>query len=45
MTGLYNREYYEKYFDDLDKKDEAMVGIIICDLDDLKYTVLIESMW
>lgn len=38
MTGLYNREYYDRYFDDLDKKDEAMVGIIVCDLDGLKYT-------
>lgn len=38
MTGLYNREYYERHFDKLDKKDEATVGIIICDLDGLKYT-------
>jgi len=38
MTGLYNREYYEKYFDDLDKKDETTVGLIVCDLDGLKYT-------
>jgi len=38
MTGLYNREYYEQYFNDLDIKDETMVGIIVCDLDGLKHT-------
>ncbi|NNU78179.1 sensor domain-containing diguanylate cyclase [Clostridium estertheticum] len=38
MTGLYNREYYEQYFNDLDKKNEATVGIIVCDLDGLKHT-------
>jgi len=38
MTGLYNREYYECYFNDLDKKNEATVGIIVCDLDGLKHT-------
>lgn len=37
MTGLFNREYYERYFNDLNIKDESMVGITVCDLDGLKY--------
>lgn len=36
LTGLKNRSYYEKVFNNLDTVVDEPVGIIICDLDNLK---------
>jgi diguanylate cyclase (GGDEF)-like protein/PAS domain S-box-containing protein len=36
LTDIYNREYFEKKFEELDKKVNAPVAIIVCDLDGLK---------
>jgi diguanylate cyclase (GGDEF)-like protein/PAS domain S-box-containing protein len=36
MTGLYNRDFFEKSFNRLDKEVDSKVGIIICDLNGLK---------
>lgn len=36
MTGTYNRDFFEEYFDKLNNKSDSKVGIIICDLDGLK---------
>ncbi|MFT4414195.1 diguanylate cyclase [Fredinandcohnia humi] len=37
LTGLYNREYFEALIDNYDKIEDVSIGIIICDLDELKY--------
>lgn len=36
MTGTYNRDFFEEYFDKLNNKIDSKVGIIICDLNGLK---------
>lgn len=36
MTGIYNRDFFEEYFDKLNKKVNTKVGIIVCDLNGLK---------
>ena len=35
LTGLYNREFFEEAFEAADEK-EASLGLILCDLDELK---------
>ena len=35
LTGIYNREFFEEAFEAADEK-EAPLGLILCDLDDLK---------
>ncbi|NHM33729.1 GGDEF domain-containing protein [Neobacillus terrae] len=37
LTDIYNREYFEKKFEELDKKINVPVSLIVCDLDGLKY--------
>lgn len=37
MTGLFNREYYDEVFDKLNINYEKNIGIIVCDVDRLKY--------
>ncbi|MFJ5768928.1 diguanylate cyclase domain-containing protein [Psychrobacillus sp. NPDC093180] len=37
LTDLYNREYFEKKYAELDEQLDISVAIIICDLDELKY--------
>lgn len=37
MTGLHNRDFFEKKFEELDKTLNAKIGIIVCDLDGLKF--------
>ncbi len=36
MTGAYNRDYFEEYFDKLNNNIDNKVGLIICDLNGLK---------
>ncbi|SHH13155.1 sensor domain-containing diguanylate cyclase [Tepidibacter thalassicus] len=36
LTGLYNRAYFDKEKERLDKEINTSIGIIICDLDNLK---------
>ncbi|OPJ54755.1 sensor domain-containing diguanylate cyclase [Alkalithermobacter paradoxus] len=36
LTGVYNRTYFEKYKNELNKEKNRSVGVIICDLDNLK---------
>lgn len=38
LTDIYNREYFEMIFTKFNEKVNASVAIILCDLDDLKYT-------
>lgn len=38
LTGLYNRTYLEEKIKELDEYHETKVGIVVCDLDNLKYT-------
>lgn len=38
LTDLYNREYFEMALTRLDEKEDTSVAIILCDLDELKYT-------
>lgn len=37
LTGIRNRTYFEKEINDLNFKTNKAIGIIICDLDNLKY--------
>ncbi|MBC9783752.1 diguanylate cyclase [Heliobacterium chlorum] len=37
LTGLYNRSYFEQEMDIIDKEGFAPVGIIVCDVDGLKF--------
>jgi len=37
LTGLHNRTYLEENIKELDEKRDVKVGIIICDLDNLKH--------
>lgn len=37
LTDIYNRTFFETIFSDLDGQVNASVGIILCDLDDLKF--------
>ena len=37
LTGLCNRTYFEEQIKCLDEKKDTKVGIVICDLDNLKY--------
>lgn len=36
LTGVYNRTYFEKHKNELNKEKNRSVGVIICDLDNLK---------
>ncbi|MBD8070880.1 GGDEF domain-containing protein [Bacillus sp. PS06] len=36
LTGLYNRRYLAKKLDNFDEECNEMIGLIICDLDELK---------
>ena len=38
LTGLYNRDYYEKYLAQLSKSPKRGIGIVVCDVDNLKLT-------
>ena len=38
LTDVYNREYFELTFERYNKETNARIAIIVCDLDDLKYT-------
>jgi diguanylate cyclase (GGDEF)-like protein len=37
LTHIYNREFFQKQMDKFDKQVDTSVGIILCDLDELKY--------
>jgi len=37
LTSLFNRNYYEKQEEKLNTRDDRPIGIIICDLDNLKH--------
>lgn len=37
LTGIYNREFFERNMDKYNKNIDASVAIILCDLDELKY--------
>jgi diguanylate cyclase (GGDEF)-like protein/PAS domain S-box-containing protein len=37
LTGIYNREYFEIKFEELDKKINVPVALVVCDVDGLKY--------
>ncbi|SCZ02941.1 sensor domain-containing diguanylate cyclase [Alkaliphilus peptidifermentans] len=37
LTGLYNRTYFEERIKELDEGRDVQAGIVICDLDNLKY--------
>lgn len=36
LTGLFNKLYFEKQVNDLNEKEDTSVGVIFCDLDNLK---------
>lgn len=36
LTGVYNRDYFESLLNQFDQKEDRSVGIILCDMDDLK---------
>lgn len=36
LTGVYNRDYFERMMKQFDQKEDRSVGIILCDMDDLK---------
>jgi len=36
LTGVYNRDYFEEMMNQFDHKEDRSVGIILCDMDDLK---------
>lgn len=38
LTDLYNRDYFEKALTRLDEEEDTSVAIILCDLDELKFT-------
>ena len=38
LTGIYNRTYFEDRFAEYNEEVNTPVGIVLCDLDDLKYT-------
>jgi diguanylate cyclase (GGDEF)-like protein/PAS domain S-box-containing protein len=38
LTGIYNREYFEITFTKLNEQKNTSIAIILCDLDELKYT-------
>ncbi|WP_100402866.1 sensor domain-containing diguanylate cyclase [Bacillus sp. FJAT-42315] len=37
LTNIYNREFFEQSMEKYNKHIDASVGILLCDLDDLKY--------
>jgi diguanylate cyclase (GGDEF)-like protein/PAS domain S-box-containing protein len=37
LTHIYNREFFQKQMDKFDNQVDTSVGIILCDLDELKY--------
>lgn len=37
MTGLYNRGYFEKMMQQMEDKNDNLAGIIVCDVDGLKF--------
>lgn len=36
LTGIYNRDYFEKKMEEYDTRNDVTIGFIICDLDGLK---------
>lgn len=38
LTGIYNREYFESNFTKFNEQENTSMGVILCDLDELKYT-------